>query len=105
MAVFTNAVLSALNELRHCALSSLARPAACVLSQAAEAVAGSMLHYIHTRSLQEGERSLFRSAAKAANDVVLPYLSTCFARVFSGGLARVDTAGAAALLSQALQEA
>ena len=70
-----------------------------------EHVAASLLHYLHTRSLAEGEAALFRSAVKAMADVVVPYLSVCFSRVFPNGVAKVDMSQGNSLLMQVLQEA
>ena len=45
-----------------------------------------MMHYRHTHALADSELSLFRTAVKAMLDVVLPYLSTCFGKIFPGEL-------------------
>jgi len=99
LAVFTNGALSAMNELRHCALASLRRPMAAVLQAALERAAGALAHYRATRSLSDGELALFKAAVKAHGDVVVPYLSACFVRLFgsSGGAAAAAAGGAAAV--------
>ncbi|KAF8070905.1 COG8 [Scenedesmus sp. PABB004] len=84
LAVFTNGALSALNELRHCALLPLQRPAAALLQGALEQVAGALVHYRHTRALAEGEVPLFAAACRAHADVVATHLAACFAAVFPG---------------------
>jgi hypothetical protein len=45
LAVFTNAVLSGLNELRHCALLGLQKPLASLLQAALEQVASTLVVY------------------------------------------------------------
>lgn len=54
-----------------------------------EHVAASLLHYLHTRALADSERSLFCATVKAMLDVVVPYLSSCFSRVFPGAAAGI----------------
>ncbi|KAF5840552.1 component of oligomeric golgi complex 8 [Dunaliella salina] len=104
LAVFTNGVLTALNELRHCALLGLSKPAASLLQQSLDAVAASLMHYRHTRALSDSEAALFASATKAMLDTVLPYLASCFTRIFTGGFSRLDTSGTASILRSLLQE-
>lgn len=54
-----------------------------------EHVAASLLHYLHTRALADSERTLFCATVKAMLDVVVPYLSSCFSRVFPGAAAGI----------------
>jgi hypothetical protein len=84
LAVFTNGVLSALNELRHCALLPLLRPLAALLQGALEQVASSMVHYRHTRSLTDAEVALFQAAARALSDVLVSFLASCLGRIMPG---------------------
>jgi hypothetical protein len=98
LAVFTNGVLSALNELRHCALLQLQRPAGGLLQGALEQVASSILHYRHTRSLADSELPLFMAAARALSDVVVPYVARCFGGVFPGGAALLSPAAVTGIL-------
>eukprot|EP00195_Chlamydomonas_chlamydogama_P007836 CAMPEP_0202892148 /NCGR_PEP_ID=MMETSP1392-20130828/1949_1 /ASSEMBLY_ACC=CAM_ASM_000868 /TAXON_ID=225041 /ORGANISM="Chlamydomonas chlamydogama, Strain SAG 11-48b" /LENGTH=607 /DNA_ID=CAMNT_0049576031 /DNA_START=154 /DNA_END=1977 /DNA_ORIENTATION=+ len=104
LAVFTNAVLSALNELRHCALLSLCKPASGLLQRSLEHVAATLMHYRHTHSLGDSEAALFKSATKAMLDVVIPYLAACFGRIFPGGATKLDTVSSAVILRQILTE-
>lgn len=62
----------------------LSCPRQRLLQGCVEHVAASLLHYLHTRVLGENEAVLFRSAVKAMADVVVPYLASCFTRVFPG---------------------
>ncbi len=100
LAVFTNGVLSALNELRHCALLGLQRPMASVLQAALEQAAAALVHYKHTHVLGESEAPLFRAAARAMSDVVVSFLATCFGRVFAGGAARLNSSAVSAMLQE-----
>jgi hypothetical protein len=116
LAVLTNGVLSSLNELRHCAPAPLRRPMAALLQAALERAAGALAHYRATRPLGAGELALFKAAAAAHGEVVVPYLTACFARMFGGaapdggggvGAAaapNVDPTGIKALLQDALDD-
>jgi hypothetical protein len=105
LAVFTNGVLSALNELRHCALLPLQRPAGTLLQGSLEQVASSMVHYRHTRSLGPTEQALFGAASRALSDVVVPYLAGCFAAVFPGGSGLLSAAAVTSVLKDAAASA
>lgn len=72
------------------------------MQQALEHAAGSLMHYRHTHALPEPEAALFLSAVRVAQDVLLPYLSSCFARIFPG--ARLDTSSTQQLLLSVLQD-
>lgn len=101
LAVFTNGVLSALNELRHCALLPLQQPAGSLLQGALEQVASSMVHYKHTHSLADSEAQLFLAAARALSDVVVTYVSGCFASIFPGGRQLLNAAAVTGILQDA----
>lgn len=98
LAVFVNGVLSALNELRHCAMLALQNPLAGLLQAALEQVAASMVHFKHSRALAETEAALFVAAAKALSGAVLSYLATCFGRIFPGGNLQLNAANIAQIL-------
>ncbi|KXZ47031.1 hypothetical protein GPECTOR_38g268 [Gonium pectorale] len=104
LAVYVNGVLSALNELRHCALLSVSKPLAGLLQTAMEHAAGSLVHYRHTHALGGVELGLFKGAVRCMLDVVLPYLAAAFVRVFPASAGRVDTVGSAALLRQLMAD-
>ncbi|GLC34513.1 hypothetical protein PLESTB_001253200 [Pleodorina starrii] len=104
LAVYVNGVLTALNELRHCALMSISKPLAGLLQTALEHAAGSLVHYRHTHALAPGEAALFKAASRCMLDCVLPYLVASFARVFPATTAKVDGSAAAGLLRQLLAE-
>ncbi|KAI8472489.1 MAG: hypothetical protein J3K34DRAFT_208003 [Monoraphidium minutum] len=114
LAVFTNGVLSGFNEVRHCALLPLRRPMAALLQAALERAAGALAHYRAARPLGGGELALFEAAARAHGEVVVPYLSACFARLFAGaagggggggaGGGGVDAGAVSAILREALDD-
>lgn len=104
LAVLTNGLLAALNELRHCALLSMAQPMAGLLQAALEQAASALAHYKHSRALGESEAPLFRAAVEAMSHVVVPYIGSCFARVFPGAGVGVDAAAVGAVLQEALTE-
>lgn len=101
LAVFTNGVLSALNELRHCALLPLQQPAGSLLQSALEQVASSMVHYRHTRSLADSEVPLFLAAARSLSDVVVAYVAGCFGAIFPGGRQQLSAAAVTGILQDA----
>eukprot|EP00878_Enallax_costatus_P022940 GHUV01024379.1.p1 GENE.GHUV01024379.1~~GHUV01024379.1.p1 ORF type:complete len:532 (+),score=134.01 GHUV01024379.1:237-1832(+) len=98
LAVFLNGVLSALNELRHCALLPLQKPAGALLQSALEQVASSLVHYKHTRNLADTEVALFMAATRALSDVVVSYLARCFGSVFPGGVTQLSAAAVTGIL-------
>eukprot|EP00879_Flechtneria_rotunda_P021453 GHRR01022610.1.p1 GENE.GHRR01022610.1~~GHRR01022610.1.p1 ORF type:complete len:188 (+),score=47.84 GHRR01022610.1:1142-1705(+) len=100
LAVFTNGVLSALNEVRHCALLPLSKPAATLLQSVLLQVASSLVHYRHARSLADSELPLFHAAARTLADVVVSYLATCFSRVFPGSGLLLNGAAVAGILQE-----
>jgi len=110
LAVLTNGVLTALNDLRHCALLSTIGPSASLLEKCVEHSCASLLHYTQTRSLSSQDLVIFHSAVKSMLDVCLPYYSACFSRVFQAGkgVARhsaiVDFKGSKELLLSALHQ-
>jgi hypothetical protein len=101
LAVFTNGVLSALNELRHCALLPLQQPAGSLLQSALEQVASSMVHHRHTRSLADSEVPLFLAAARSLSDVVVAYVAACFGAIFPGGRQQLSAATVTGMLQDA----
>ncbi|MEW5304072.1 MAG: hypothetical protein WDW36_006706 [Sanguina aurantia] len=106
LAVFTNAVLVAFNELRHCLLLGLAKPMASLLQQALEQVAASLDHYSHTHTHSTAsELQLFKSATNTMLEVVLPYLATCYSRLFPVSYApKLDTSVAVSLLRTLIRQ-
>ncbi|KIZ04110.1 Conserved oligomeric Golgi complex subunit 8 [Monoraphidium neglectum] len=65
LAVLTNGVLSALNEIRHCSLLALRRPMAALLQASLERAAGALAQHRAARPLGEGELVLFKAAVHA----------------------------------------
>lgn len=100
LAVFTNGVLSALNELRHCALLPLLRPTAALLQGALEQVASSMVHYKHTRSLADSEVVLFQAAARALPEVLVSFLASCLGRIMPGSGQLLRASAVASILQE-----
>ncbi|PNH08164.1 Conserved oligomeric Golgi complex subunit 8 [Tetrabaena socialis] len=104
LAVYVNGVLTALNELRHCAMLSISKPLAGLLQTALEHAAGSLVHYRHTHALNSTELPLFRAATRCMLDVVLPYLVSAFSRVLTASAGKVDSSASAGLLRQLMNE-
>ncbi|KAK3741101.1 hypothetical protein QZH41_013924 [Actinostola sp. cb2023] len=84
LAAYTNALLSAFNELRHCAPLALVRPIRDELHASLSAVVESTctFHRIEAAALNEKERTLFTSFAKTIVKDLVPFVDRCLAAVF-----------------------
>ncbi|CAK0785769.1 hypothetical protein CVIRNUC_008980 [Coccomyxa viridis] len=103
LAVFTNGLLLAFNELRHCALLSLSIPVAQIVQEALEGATKLMAHYRATRMLDDGDGAVFEAACSAMAGSVVPYIASCYARIFPGQQKLLSVARAVAALSPAPQ--
>lgn len=75
-----------------------------LLQAALEHAAGSLVHYRHTHSLAGSELQQFKAATRCMLEVVLPYLTAAFSRVFTTSAGKVDASASANLLRQLLSE-
>ncbi|EDO31784.1 predicted protein [Nematostella vectensis] len=84
LAAYTNAVLSAFNELRHCAPVALAHACRDEIhtSLAFVVKATCAFHRSEAAALNESERALFLNFAKAIVIDLVPFLDRCLAAVF-----------------------
>lgn len=98
LAVYTNGLLAALNELRHCAPLSVRESAASALQRSLVGAAEALAHVPAVRTLTEAERPVFRSACTTLTTVLCPYVSACFDRVYPGGTGLLDLQAVAAEL-------
>ena len=98
VAAFVNALLAALNELRHCALPSLRAPLAAALHNALAGAAGAVVRYHSTRTppLTDVQAAQLGALGSALADVAAPYAAACFGRIYPGAAHAVDASGAAA---------
>ena len=92
LAVYANGLLSAFNELRHCAPLSLRQTTAGELQGSLVAVSAALAHYGLTRSLSDSEQAAFDACCKAHTGTLTPYIAACFERIYAGGAALVDAA-------------
>jgi hypothetical protein len=53
--------------------------------------------------LGEAETPLFKAAATAFSDVVVPYLASCFGRIFAGGASLLQVTAVADVLKEVLE--
>ena len=113
MAALTNAILAALNDLRHCALPQLRQPLADELRACVERCAHALMR-VEARRFGRGPgeedpgagtRAAFTGACKALAEVAAPYLEVCYGRVFRGGEKLVDVRGAVAGLKSSIVSA
>ncbi|CAI5521432.1 unnamed protein product [Closterium sp. Naga37s-1] len=94
LAAFVNGILAALNELRHCAPTSLKQQLAGEVERALAVVAGSLGRYSHTHIIKDSEAALFISTCKAFVEVVCPYVAVCFSRCYGSPATLVSTQAA-----------
>ncbi|CAI5983029.1 unnamed protein product [Closterium sp. NIES-64] len=94
LAAFVNGILAALNELRHCAPTSLKQQLAGEVERALAVVAGSLGRYSHTHIVKDSEAALFISTCKAFVEVVCPYVAVCFSRCYGSPATLVSTQAA-----------
>ncbi|CAI7904759.1 unnamed protein product [Closterium sp. NIES-53] len=107
-------ILAALNELRHCAPTSLKQQLAGEVERALAVVAGSLGRYSHTHIVKDSEAALFISTCKAfvevsesvllyamaltlvvtGSKVVCPYVAVCFSRCYGSPATLVSTQAA-----------
>ena len=113
IAALTNAILAALNDLRHCALPQLRQPLADELRACVERCAHALMR-VEARRFGRGPgeedpgagtRAAFTGACKALAEVAAPYLEVCYGRVFRGGEKLVDVRGAVAGLKSSIVSA
>mmetsp|Transcript_23886 Transcript_23886/g.28889 ORF Transcript_23886/g.28889 Transcript_23886/m.28889 type:complete len:566 (+) Transcript_23886:343-2040(+) len=103
VAIFTNGILAALNELRHCAPAALRVQLTTCLHNIIKQAAATLLSYHATRTLNDKETTLFFGLVRVYTDVCAPYLATCFSRVYGPECsAAVDVNGAVAPLRELL---
>ena len=97
-AALVNAVLAALNELRHAPLPQLRAQLAAALHDALAAAAASLARQggAATRAAAGDDKTAagVRALATALADVAAPYCASAFARVYPGAAPAVDAAGA-----------
>ncbi|GAB4821913.1 hypothetical protein N2152v2_008959 [Parachlorella kessleri] len=103
LAVYANGLLSAFNELRHCAPLSLREAAAAVLEESLGQVATTLSHYGESRPLSESELPVFESACRAFAATLCPYVAACFDRIYAGGGALLDVRKIAAPALEAVR--
>ncbi|KAI3435879.1 hypothetical protein D9Q98_001937 [Chlorella vulgaris] len=90
LAVYTNGLLAAFNELRHCAPLSVQQPTTARLQESLLAVSAELAHYGLTHSLTSPEQLAFDSACHAHTTALCPYVSSCLERIYPGAAAQLD---------------
>ncbi|BDA46656.1 Conserved oligomeric Golgi complex subunit 8 [Coccomyxa sp. Obi] len=99
LAVLTNGLLAAFNELRHCAPLSLCSSVAAILQEALEGAVRVMAHYRATRALEDTNSVHFEAACTAMTGSVVPYIAACFGRIYPGQGKLIDVRRATAALN------
>ncbi|GMH37683.1 hypothetical protein BSKO_05556 [Bryopsis sp. KO-2023] len=84
IATLVNGVLSALNELRHCAPVSLKKPVVSLMQECLGGVASRMAQYSVTHGLDESQEKVFKSGCKALVESAAPHLCRSLDRLYAG---------------------
>eukprot|EP00887_Chlorella_sp_A99_P006351 scaffold3.g6351.t1 len=100
LAVYTNGLLAAFNELRHCAPLSIREPVAGAVQESLGAAAGALARQGFTHSLSESERPVFEAACKAFSGTLCPYAAACLTRIFPGAALLLDLRAACKPLTE-----
>lgn len=82
LAIYTNGLLAAFNELRHCAPLTLRDPVAAALQGSLAGAATVLAHQGSTHALGEGERAVFDAACRAFTSTLCPYVASCLAHIY-----------------------
>lgn len=105
LAVFTNGLLAAFNELRHCAPLSVKGQVAALLQDALEQVTSKLISYGVTRMAEEGEQGLYSAACRSYVDTLVPYVTSCYGRIYPGSvIGALDTGRITQPLKQAMRQ-
>eukprot|EP00884_Botryococcus_braunii_P004421 jgi/Botrbrau1/13980/Bobra.117_2s0010.1 len=97
LAILANGILAALNELRHCAPLAVAHSLGSILQEGLSAAVRAMAHCKATRLLPDEEGQLLEGACDALIFTLVPYISTCFTKVYPG--IHIDTSQVVAALT------
>lgn len=98
LAVYTNGMLSAFNELRHCAplslKSAVAESIGASLVEAARQLSqhGPPMHQHHDG---DSEQQVYKAACSLFTTVLTPYVGGCMERIYPGGKSLIDGAAIA----------
>lgn len=84
LAAFTNSVLSAFNELRHCAPLALVSPVTEVLQSSFASVIHTTcaFHRAEAAALNESERATFANFCQVLGKQLIPYINRCLEAIF-----------------------
>eukprot|EP01087_Luapelamoeba_hula_P019127 TRINITY_DN6292_c0_g1_i2.p1 TRINITY_DN6292_c0_g1~~TRINITY_DN6292_c0_g1_i2.p1 ORF type:complete len:665 (+),score=130.15 TRINITY_DN6292_c0_g1_i2:18-2012(+) len=82
LAIYTNSLLTALNELRQCVPYSLRQSATSRLREEMMTAMGYFRTVHEELSLDENQQKYFEATCKIAGEVFLPYIIRCFSAVF-----------------------
>eukprot|EP01025_Chloroclados_australasicus_P050862 TRINITY_DN59136_c2_g1_i2.p1 TRINITY_DN59136_c2_g1~~TRINITY_DN59136_c2_g1_i2.p1 ORF type:complete len:523 (+),score=67.84 TRINITY_DN59136_c2_g1_i2:41-1609(+) len=85
LAAFVNTLLTAFNELRHCAPSALSAALSIMVTDVLQQGAGHLRHYAALHALQERQLEVFLGACNAYVGVLIPFIAQCWGRIYSGG--------------------
>lgn len=84
LAIYTNGLLAALNELRLCAPASLRDATTKLLQESLHSVASTLRDVSTCRSLTESEDAVIKSAHETFAHSLCPFIAECFDRIYPG---------------------
>lgn len=82
LAVYTNGLLAAFNELRHCAPVAISRDVSLCLGKSFEAVVSALIER-DTLGIDQEERKIFLKACSLIKSVLIPFIVECYSRIFA----------------------
>lgn len=104
LAAYANGLLSALNELRHCAPLAVQRPAVTALYNSLLRGAKALSQVSGSRTLSDTEFVAFQAACAAYAATLAPYIIGCFDRVYPGAASLINSQSIAVVFEKATQD-
>ena len=100
LAVYTNGLLAAFNELRHCAPLSVRNPATAALQRSLGGAAAALARQGSIRTLGEAEQAAFDGACRLFTGTLGPYAVSCIQRIYPGAALQLDLRAATQPLAE-----
>eukprot|EP00892_Ulva_mutabilis_P004267 jgi/Ulvmu1/2211/UM013_0057.1 len=104
LAVFVNAIITALNAVRSVALASIAAACAVDVREAVRDGAAMLAHVPSARKLSASERAVHHAACRCMHDTLCPLVVTLFQQMIGGAGTAPDLSDAAVPLKGLLAE-
>lgn len=89
LAVYTNGLLAAFNELRHCAPIAISGDVSRCLEKSFETVVSALIER-DTLGIEQEERKIFVKACGLVKSVLFPFIIECYSRIFASHAATLQ---------------